>query len=167
MTLAAVVAAGLAGRLSTVFGLRRTAMLGLGLVAAGLIVMSHGVTGGPPVVVAGMVVGEASFMLANVPLTVAATSGLQDHHAGLAAGLANTAMQLGGAFGLGVVAVVASTAAGGLDAPPDSDALRRALLTCLGGFCLPALALMAFGMSDRHTPNRPPRRRPVSNEVHP
>jgi EmrB/QacA subfamily drug resistance transporter len=160
MTLAAVVAAGLAGRLSTIFGLRRTAAMGLGLVAAGLVVMSGGVTGAPWVVVAGMVVGEAGFMLANVPLTIAATSSLQDHHAGLAAGLANTAMQLGGALGLGVVAAVASTAAGGLDAPPDGAALRWALLTCLGGFCLPALVLIASGLPATRTPSRPQSGRP-------
>jgi EmrB/QacA subfamily drug resistance transporter len=146
MTLAAVVGAGLAGRISTVVGLRRTALVGLGLVAAGLVVISGGLTGGPSVVVVGMVVGEAGFMLANVPLTIAATSGLQDRHAGLAAGLANTAMQLGGALGLGVVAAVASAAAGGLYASPDGRALRWALFTCLGGFCLPALALVAYGL---------------------
>jgi EmrB/QacA subfamily drug resistance transporter len=143
MTLAAVAAAALAGPLSAVIGLRRTALLGLTVVAAGLIVMSGGITEGPAVVVVGMVLGEAGFMLANVPLMVAATSGLREQHAGLAAGLANTGMQLGGAVGLGVIAVV--TAAGGPD-PPDGDALRWALLTCLGGFCLPALVLVGFGL---------------------
>jgi EmrB/QacA subfamily drug resistance transporter len=143
MTLAAVVAASLAGRVSTVLGVRRTAVIGLVTVAAGLIVMAAGVTGGPPVVVAGMVAGEAGFMLANVPLTIAATSGLADHDAGLAAGLANTSMQLGGAWGLGVVAAVADAAGGGVDAAAGGGALRWALLACLGGFCLPALLLVA------------------------
>ena len=39
----------------------------------------------------------------------AATSGVPHHEAGLAAGLINTAQQIGGALGLAILSVVAST----------------------------------------------------------
>ncbi len=47
--------------------------------------------------------------LAFVAVTVAATSGVSDHEAGLTSGLINTSQQLGGALGLAILTVVAST----------------------------------------------------------
>jgi hypothetical protein len=76
-------------------------------------------------------------------------------------------MQLGGALGLGVVAAVASAAAGGFAASPDGGALRWALLTCLGGFCLPALVLVAYGLPVTRTPWRQLSRSSETDEVRP
>jgi hypothetical protein len=94
-----------------------------------------------------MVVGEAGFMLASVPLTVAGTAAIDDKQAGLAAGLLNSSMQLGNGWGLGIVAAVVAataTAAG----PADAGSLRWGLVTCLS-FCLPALLLTAIGLPRR------------------
>jgi len=50
------------------------------------------------------------FGLSFVAITVAATSGVPKHEAGLAAGLINTSQQIGGALGLAILAVVAHSA---------------------------------------------------------
>ena len=60
--------------------------------------------GGLLLVLAGTVVGEAGFMFSNVSLTIAGTGATGEDGRGLAAGLLNTSVQLGNAWGLGVVA---------------------------------------------------------------
>jgi EmrB/QacA subfamily drug resistance transporter len=106
MTLASVAGAAIAGRAVLRFGIRPTAVTGQLLVTAGLVVMMLGVATptGFAAVVAGMTLGETGFMLGSVAFTIAATSSLDDRQAGLAAGLINTATQLGGGVGLGIVA---------------------------------------------------------------
>jgi EmrB/QacA subfamily drug resistance transporter len=154
MTVASVLAAAVAGPATDRFGVRATASAGLLLVAAGLAVMAVGMGGSGSVstVIAGMVVGEAGFMLASVPLTVAGTAGIDDEQAGLAAGLLNSSMQLGNGWGLGIVAaVVAATAAAA--GPADAGSLRWGLVTCLG-FCVPALLLTAAGLPRRSPAER-------------
>jgi hypothetical protein len=78
-------------------------------------------------------------MLANVPLILAGTAAVEEQDAGLAAGTLNTSMQLGGACGLAVVAVVAAWVSG--TAPVLSErAIELGLVLCLVAFCLPAIA---------------------------
>jgi hypothetical protein len=103
-------------------------------------------------VLAGMVVGEAGFMLGGVALTIAATGSLDDRHSGLAAGLLNTATQLGGGIGLGVVATVVAAAS---PAEITASALRTGFLTCLT-FTTLAMALTLTGLrpNDRAAPGR-------------
>jgi EmrB/QacA subfamily drug resistance transporter len=150
MTLAAIVAAPVGGRLVTRVGLRATAVSGLTLVGVGLVTMMSGTSPGAPpaLVVGGMVVGEAGFMVSNVSLTAAGTGAVADDHGGLAAGLLNTSIQLGNGWGLGVAAVVvASALSGGGEGDPGeyAAALRLGLLACLG-FCTLALLLAALGL---------------------
>jgi EmrB/QacA subfamily drug resistance transporter len=150
MTIAAMVASPVAGRLTAGLGARATASTGLAVVAAGICVMAVGTVPAvpAPVMVAGMVVGESGFMLSNVALTYACTSGFDDDRSGLAAGLLNTSTQLGSGWGLAVVAVV--LAAGGHAGPTvgtvSAAAVRGGLLAC-GVFCLVALVLVL-----RHLP---------------
>ncbi len=89
----ASVAAAVAGRLTTRLGTGKTATLGLGGVAAGLLLMM-GVSreGGLLLVLAGTVVGEAGFMFSNVSLTIAGTGAMGEDGRGLAAGLLNTSV---------------------------------------------------------------------------
>jgi MFS family permease len=130
MTVASLAGAAVAGRLAVRVGPRRTAGVGLLLVAGGLAAMGTAVArpAGLGAVLAGMVVGEAGFMLGSVALTIAATGSLEDRDSGLAAGLLNTATQLGGGIGLGIVATVVAAAA---PADVTGSALRTGFLTCL------------------------------------
>jgi MFS family permease len=99
-------------------------------------------------VVVGMVVGEAGFMLSNVSLTVAATSGMATERGGLAAGLLNTSIQLGSGWGLGVVAAVVAVilpASDRIDPDRYSGALRWGLVTCIC-FCASGLLLVLLGL---------------------
>jgi MFS family permease len=115
MTLASVVAAPVAGRLVTRVGVRTTASSGLSLVAVGLLLMTPmSVGGGLVFVLCGMVIGEGGFMLSNVPLTIVGSGSAGEDERGLAAGLLNTSMQLGSAWGLGVVATVVAAASAAL-----------------------------------------------------
>jgi hypothetical protein len=92
-------------------------------------------------VLLGMVIGEGGFMLSNVPLTIVGSGSAGEDERGLAAGLLNTSMQLGNAWGLGVVATVV--------APPLLHwAVRLAApklwsVACGGGF-MPAWALLCW-----------------------
>jgi EmrB/QacA subfamily drug resistance transporter len=151
MTLASVVAAPLAGRLATRVGVKMTASSGLGLVAVGLLLMTPmSVGGGLNFVLLGMVIGEGGFMLSNVPLTIVGSGNAGEDERGLAAGLLNTSMQLGSAWGLGVVATVvaaASTALGGETGGPEAlvGGLRLGLYACVS-FAVLALPVVLMGL---------------------
>ena len=86
-----------------------------------------------------MIVGETGFTSGSVALTIMATSSLGDQRAGLAAGLVNTSNQLGGGFGLGIVATVVAITAEQSGAV-DAKALVFGFLACLS-FVVPALIL--------------------------
>jgi MFS family permease len=154
MTLASVVAAPVAGRLATRIGERTTASSGLALVAMGLVLMTLiSVEGGLVFVLLGMVVGEIGFMLSNVPLTIVGSGSAGEDERGLAAGLLNTSIQLGNAWGLGVVATVVAavtSALGGDSGGAEAlvSGLRWGLYACVG-FAMLALPLVLIRLPSR------------------
>jgi EmrB/QacA subfamily drug resistance transporter len=160
MTLASVVAASAAGRLTTRVGVKSTAAAGLLLVVLGVLLMTGmSVDGGLPFVISGMVIGEAGFMLSNVPLTIAGSTGTGEQGRGLSAGLVNTSTQLGNAVGLGVVASVAASAAATLAINQTSTieallgGLRWGLLAC-AIFPVLALAVVLLGLPSKEVRQR-------------
>jgi MFS family permease len=72
-------------------------------------------------------------------LTTLAMSGVEPHQSGLASGLVNTTMQVGGAFGLAVLATLSATRTGNLRAAGESSA---AALT--GGYHLAFVIAAGF-----------------------
>jgi EmrB/QacA subfamily drug resistance transporter len=154
MTLASVVAASAAGRLTTRAGVKSTAGAGLLLVTLGVLLMTGmSADGGLPLVISGMVIGEAGFMLSNVPLTIAGSTATGEQGRGLSAGLLNTSTQLGNAVGLGVVASVAASAAATLANNQTSTidtlaGLRWGLLVC-AIFPVLALAVVLLGLPSK------------------
>jgi MFS family permease len=148
MTIAGLLSALLAGRLVHRYGAPRTSVLGMAIVAAGTAVMAvaTGAAGILPMV-AGSVVAEAGFLLSNVALTVAGTGHPDSDLEGLLAGILNTAIQLGTALGLGLVASVTA----GLLSHGLADALRAGFLTCV------AAALLGVLLTTRIKPRQAPR----------
>ena len=89
-------------------------------------------------------------MLSNVPLTIVGSGSAGEDERGLAAGLLNTSMQLGNAWGLGVVATVvavASAALGGEAGGPEAlvGGLRWGLYACVV-FAVLALPIVLMGL---------------------
>ncbi|MEA2134867.1 MAG: hypothetical protein QOC68_2776, partial [Solirubrobacteraceae bacterium] len=109
-TLIGVMSLGVSARLNLRFGPRATLLPGLVLVAVALAYFSrapvhgHYVADVLPVVV--LLGAGAGFVFPA--LTTISMSGVLPHDAGLASGVVNTSMQVGGAFGLAVLATLAT-----------------------------------------------------------
>jgi predicted MFS family arabinose efflux permease len=105
-----IVAAVAVSRLLPRLGVRRLAAAGLTVTALGLLWLSLlGPTGGYLVrVLPAMLLLAAGLGLTFVPVTVAAVSGVDDRDAGVASGVLNTAMQIGSAVGLAILATVSA-----------------------------------------------------------
>jgi EmrB/QacA subfamily drug resistance transporter len=105
-----MISAGLASTFATRIGVRPIAAAGMVLTAGGLVWLSQLPVHGsyltdllPPLVLSSLGMG-AVFM----PLTLVATTGLEDEDQGLASGLFNTSQQIGGALGLAILSTVAA-----------------------------------------------------------
>jgi EmrB/QacA subfamily drug resistance transporter len=105
-----MISAGLASQFAPRVGVRPVAAIGFLLTAAGLALFTRVPVDGsylvdvlPAIVLASLGMG-AVFM----PLTLIATTGLEDADQGLASGLFNTSQQIGGALGLAILSTIAT-----------------------------------------------------------
>jgi EmrB/QacA subfamily drug resistance transporter len=106
-----MISAGLASQFAPRVGVRPVAALGMVLSAAGLLLLTqlpvHGSYAAdvlPSIALSSLGMG-AVFM----PLTLIATTGLENDDQGLASGLFNTSQQVGGALGLAVLSTLATS----------------------------------------------------------
>ncbi len=107
-----ILSAGAASRLVTRIGFKPVLIAGLLLIAGGLIWFSRvPAPGGSYLadVLGPSLLAGAGLGFAFVPVTIAAVTGTEPREAGLASGLNNTALQIGGALGLAILATIASS----------------------------------------------------------
>jgi MFS family permease len=106
------------------FGARRTLLPGLVLIAAGLALFTQAPVGGGylPDVLPVMILLGCGIGISFPALMTLAMSGATTEDAGLASGLVNTTVQVGGALGLAVLATLATTRSDHLIAHGSSQA---------------------------------------------
>jgi MFS family permease len=90
-------------------GFRPVAVTGMALMGAGSLLLTQVSVSGSYVgdIFFGLLVCGLGIGLAFVTATVAALAGVAEHESGLASGLNNTALQIGGALGVAIVTTVA------------------------------------------------------------
>jgi EmrB/QacA subfamily drug resistance transporter len=105
-----MVSAGLASALAPRIGVRPVAAVGMLLSAAGLLLMTQIPVDGSYLanVLPAMILTSLGMGAVFMPLTLVATTGLDDSDQGLASGLFNTSQQIGGALGLAVLSTIAA-----------------------------------------------------------
>ncbi|WP_410619607.1 DHA2 family efflux MFS transporter permease subunit [Amycolatopsis sp. cmx-8-4] len=160
----AIASLGFAGKLAERFGPRTVLLSGLGLVIAGLLLLTRvSVRGGyftdvlPPLLVMGLGAGVAIPALMGL-----AMSGAAPEDSGVASGLINTTQQVGAAIGTAVLATVAASRTASLGAVDHREALASGFRLAYGtsaGFLIAAIALGAAVLARR------PRRSATEPEV--
>ena len=110
LTAAIILSAGLAQRIIAPIGIKTTALIGLVVASAGLLLMTTIGENGSYLteVLPGLVVLGLGLGLTFMPLTMLATYGTTREDAGLASGLLNASQNVGGALGLAVLSTLAA-----------------------------------------------------------
>jgi EmrB/QacA subfamily drug resistance transporter len=155
-------------------GFRPVAATGMALMGAGSLLLTQVSVGGSYFgdIFFGLLVVGPGIGFAFVTATVAALAGVAEHESGLASGLSNTALQIGGALGVAIVSTVAvSRSEDYLAANDDANPLvaltegfQSAFLACvvLAGIGM-ALALLLLG-GPRKAPQARPEAVPVPTQ---
>ncbi len=96
------------------FGIKPAIVVGMGLMALGLVLFGRAPVGGGFLVdvLPGMLVLGVGAAVAFMSVILASTVGVPESEAGLASGLVNTSQQVGGALGLAVLASLAAAYTG-------------------------------------------------------
>jgi EmrB/QacA subfamily drug resistance transporter len=150
---------GIAARLVMRFGVRLPLAVGLGLSAAGLLLLARAPVDGsfaidvlPSMILLGFGAG-----MAFTPVLVASMSDVEQSEAGLASGVVNTSFMMGGALGLAILASLAAARTETLEASGHStlEALNGGYQASFLAGALFALAAAVIGgwlLRTRHAP---------------
>jgi EmrB/QacA subfamily drug resistance transporter len=140
---------GFSARLNTRFGARATLIPGLALLLAGLLYLTRAPADADYIgdLLPAMVLFGIGAGLSFPSLMTLAMSGATSEDSGLASGLVNTSLQVGGALGLAVMATLASTHTGNLLASGESRAEALTGGYHLAFFIGAGLAAAAIGLA--------------------
>jgi MFS family permease len=150
---------GYAEKLITRFGARATLIPGLALIAAGLALFSRApihASYAADILPAMLLMGIGAGLTFPALMTLA-MGGVEPSEAGLASGIVNTSLQVGGALGLAVLATLSTThtkhllSAGHSAASSLTGGYRLAFLVGVG-FALAAVAVAATVLQRPRTP---------------
>src|SRR4051794_4168472 len=142
-----MVSASLASQFAPRLGVRPVAAVGFVLTAIGLALLTQVPTDGSYVadVLPGLLLAALGIGAVFMPLTLIATTGLEDEDQGLASGLFNTSQQIGGALGLAILSTVAASRTADLGGSTDPQALVAGFHWAFaGGAIFVAAALVAL-----------------------
>jgi EmrB/QacA subfamily drug resistance transporter len=106
-----MLSAGLASGLAPRIGVKPVAAVGMVLTVIGMVLFARMPVDGSYAtdVLPGMIIGSLGMGAIFMPLTLVATTGLDDEDQGLASGLFNTSQQVGGALGLAILTTIAAS----------------------------------------------------------
>jgi EmrB/QacA subfamily drug resistance transporter len=106
-----MVSAGIASGFAPRIGVRPVAAAGMILTAIGILFFARMPVHGSYAVdvLPGMILASLGMGAVFMPLTLIATTGLEDEDQGLASGLFNTSQQIGGALGLAILSTIAAS----------------------------------------------------------
>jgi EmrB/QacA subfamily drug resistance transporter len=106
-----MISAGLASQFAPRVGVRPVAAIGMVLTAAGLLLLTQLPVDGTYVanVLPALLLSSLGMGAVFMPLTLIATTGLENDDQGLASGLFNTSQQIGGALGLAILSTLATS----------------------------------------------------------
>ena len=146
-TFGIVVSAGLASRFAPRVGVRPVAIVGMVVTIAGMLYLTHIQANGtyaadllPALLLTSLGMG-AVFL----PLTLIATTGLDNEDQGLASGLFNTSQQIGGALGLAILTSLAASKTSSVHGVSQSEGLVEGFhVAFLGGALFIVGALVVF-----------------------
>ncbi|HEX7106427.1 MAG TPA: MFS transporter [Acidothermaceae bacterium] len=110
-SLTSVALAGVSQLLVTRGSAKLVMALGMALIGSGVLWASQAPVNGHfwPDLAGPFLVAGAGTAFAFIPVSIAALAGIKEHEAGLAAGLLNTAQQLGGAVGVAIASTIIAT----------------------------------------------------------
>ena len=142
-----IVSAGLASKFAPRVGVRPVAIFGMVVTIVGMALLTRISADGSYAVdvMPALVVTSLGLGCVFVPLTLIATTGLDDEDQGLASGLFNTSQQIGGALGLAILASLAASKTTGATGVSQSEALVQGFhVAFAGGAAFVGVALVGF-----------------------
>ena len=149
-----MLSASIASQLAPRIGVRPVAAAGFLLATSGLVLLTQLPVHGSYLtnVLPALVVSALGLGAVFMPLTLIATTGLDDEDQGLASGLFNTSQQVGGALGLALLSTLATSKTASAGGSPAHALVVGFHWAFAAGalFCLAALAVMVALLRSRH-----------------